>query len=194
MRNIYLVSALSFFLGLFFHFFISNFISRLKKKKNDELTEKYFNEINSIVVSGLSNFITRLNSLVIISCKMADFGVVNIRYNVESKDLSVMKDDKEILSSNSISLKQKLKLSTTIEDIHGQKIQDVVDVFGQLLSREGFEETMRDILDKLKDIKKEEEIESENKFEIDEILDKINRVGIDNLTKEEKDFLNKFNK
>ena len=32
-----------------------------------------------------------------------------------------------------------------------------------------------------------------NKFNIDDILDKINRVGIENLTKEEKDFLNNYN-
>ena len=31
-------------------------------------------------------------------------------------------------------------------------------------------------------------------FDIDEILDKINKVGIENLTNEEKEFLNNFNR
>ena len=35
---------------------------------------------------------------------------------------------------------------------------------------------------------------NKSKLDIDEILDKINQVGIENLTKEELEFLNNYNK
>lgn len=198
MENLFLVSIISFFLGLFFHFFVSSFISKLKQKRNDQVIEDYFNEINKVVKSGLSKFITRVNNIVVISTKMNDFGDVAITYNMDTKEIVVMKDNKEILTSDRINLKEKLRLSKTIEDIHSKEIQDVIDIFGQLLNREEFEKSMKETLEKFKIIgdatNQEPESEKETKFDIDEILDKINKVGIENLTKEEKDFLNKFNK
>jgi hypothetical protein len=198
MENLFLVSIVSFFLGLFFHFFVSSLVSKLKQKKNDEMVEEYFREIDKGIKSGLSKFITRVNNIVVISTTMNDFGDVSITYNMDTKEIIVMKDNKEILTSDKINLKEKIKLSKIIEDTHSKQIQDVVDIFGQLLNREEFEKSMKETLEKFKiitdGINITPEPKKETKFDIDEILDKINKVGIENLTKEEKDFLNKFNK
>lgn len=196
MNSIIFISIISFLLGLLTNYFINNVVSKFKQLKKKELIESYFKEINTGVKSGLSNFVTRVNNIVVISFKMIDFGDVSITYNMESKETQVLKDNKEILTSSDVSLSEKLKLSRSIEEVHGTKIKDVVDVFGHLLNREEFEQSMKETVEKVKNMLGDLPIESETKpqFNIDDILDRISQVGIENLTDEEKEFLKKYNK
>ena len=196
MNSIIFISIISFLLGLLTNYFINNVVSKFKQLKKKELIESYFKEINTGVKSGLSNFVTRVNNIVVISFKMIDFGDVSITYNIESKETQVLKDNKEILTSSDVSLSEKIKLSRSIEEVHGTKIKDVVDVFGHLLNREEFEQSMKETVEKVKNMLGDLPIESETKpqFNIDDILDRISQVGIENLTDEEKEFLKKYNK
>lgn len=196
MNSIIFISIISFLLGLLTNYFINNVVSKFKQLKKKELIESYFKEINNGVKSGLSNFVTRVNNIVVISFKMIDFGDVSITYNIESKETQVLKDNKEILTSSDVSLSEKLKLSRSIEEVHGTKIKDVVDVFGHLLNREEFEQSMKETVEKVKNMLGDLpiEIETKHQFNIDDILDRISQVGIENLTDEEKEFLKKYNK
>ena len=91
--------------------------------------------------------------------------------------------------------------------VHYYRINDVVEVLGFIFYRKDFEKNFNINIDELKEktenILKMNQDESDinkiinkndKKFDIDEILDKINEVGIENLTKEELDFLNSQNK
>ena len=82
------------------------------------------------------------------------------------------------------------------------KINDVVEVLGFVFSREDFERTFKIKVEDLTNPEKmkmmdESDIdkivrENDSKFSIDDILDKINKVGIDNLTEDEKKFLQNY--
>jgi hypothetical protein len=96
----------------------------------------------------------------------------------------------------------------SINKVHYNKIVDVVDILGLVFYREDFERSFGVSLQELKDnsmnmMKPINEEQSDiqkiinnnnNKLDIDDILDRINKVGIKNLTEEEKEFLNKYNK
>ena len=99
------------------------------------------------------------------------------------------------------------KIIKEINYRHGYRIDDIVEVLGLVFYRPDFEKSFnvnfQDIKERAMRMGKEmsemsdiDKIQKRNKvrFDIDEILDKINKVGIENLTNEEKEFLNNFNK
>ena len=113
--------------------------------------------------------------------------------------MAIFKDGKCIYTSNLIDSDLVNEISKEIELKHNKDINDVIDILGLVFSREDFEKSFN-IKEIRNVIKKEEsdidEIVKKNKkrFNIDEILDKISKIGIDNLTEEEKQFLNNYNK
>jgi hypothetical protein len=93
------------------------------------------------------------------------------------------------------------EITKAIELKHNKDINDVVEILGFVFSREDFEKSFNVNIKEIKNgVKKEEsDIEkilkkNKKRFDIDEILDKISKVGIENLTEEEKQFLNNYNK
>ena len=99
-------------------------------------------------------------------------------------------------------------LIENINRVHHHKIDDIVEVLGFVFYREDFERNFNVNLKEIKEkadhiMKTLEENQSDidkiiksnsDKLDIDEVLDKINKVGIENLTKEELEFLNNYNK
>jgi hypothetical protein len=94
------------------------------------------------------------------------------------------------------------EIITAIDIYHKTKIVDTVNMMGLIFSREEFEKKFNIRVEDMKkgmyapmevyDIDKminEDEID----FDIDYILDRISEVGIDNLTPDEKEFLNNYN-
>ena len=88
--------------------------------------------------------------------------------------------------------------------VHYDEINDVIDILGMVFSRVDFEKTFNFNFEEMKnkmnmnmstgsDIDRIIE-ENEFKFDIDSILDKISQVGIENLSPEERNFLDNFNK
>jgi hypothetical protein len=178
---------------------VSNKVNNLKeiKEKNDQYDIVYKNIINK-----KSRFKTRVNSAVYIGTKLPDYGRVNIVYLLDKNDVVIFKDEKCIMTSEFV---EKSLLENIIKEIvnrHGYRIYDVVEVFGLVFYRPDFEErfnvNFEDIRERMSsiDLSEIDKIKGVNKikFDMDEILDKISKVGIENLSIEEKEFLNNFNK
>lgn len=172
------------------------------KDKNDQYERVYQNVINK-----KSRFKTRVNNTVYIGTKLPDYGRVTIVYFLDKSDIAIFKEDKCIITSDSISKELVDKIIKEINYRHGYRIDDIVEVLGLIFYRPDFEKSFnvnfQDIKERAMRMGKEmsemsdiDKIQKRNKvrFDIDEILDKINKVGIENLTNEEKEFLNNFNK
>ena len=172
------------------------------KDKNDQYERVYQNVINK-----KSRFKTRVNNTVYIGTKLPDYGRVTIVYFLDKNDIAIFKDDKCIITSDSVSKDVVNKIIKEINYRHGYRIDDIVEVLGLVFYRPDFEKSFnvnfQDIKERAMRMGKEmsemsdiDKIQKRNKvrFDIDEILDKINKVGIENLTNEEKEFLNNFNK
>lgn len=173
--------------------------------KRDKL--KQFKEVLSNIRSGKSVFVSRLNQTVMLDTKVSDYGLVNIIYLMDKKVVCIFKDSKCLHTTEEMK-EMTESLENAIIGHYGSQINDVVQVLGVTISREELESQMkkfeeeigksniRELKDLNLNIKDEESSdiqkiieENDTKFDVDAILDKINRVGMKRISKEELEFL-----
>lgn len=170
-----------------------------EKKKNISEKNQQFTEILQNIRTSI--FKSRVNTTVYIQTKSSKHGDVDIIYLMDKPDIAIFKDDACIYTSDSVEKELIEKIIESINTIFKSNINDVVQVLGFTFYREDFEKTFGD---KFKNINfesfgQEDELatirrENLQKFDIDEILDKISDLGINSLTFEERLFLDKYGK
>lgn len=202
--NIVLLVVGSFLLGMLFDRLINDLLYRIKNNKLIKDINNQFIQILDNVKDNKSKFTNRVNNTVFIKTNLVDYGDVNIVYLMDKKDICVYRESKCLYTSNSV---DRLTLDLIISEIdlkHYDKIHDVVEILGFTFSREDFEKTFNI---KAEDLRKMDQYDDEDenyigniiskndsKLNMDDILDKINRHGIDKLSIEEKEFLKNYNK
>lgn len=197
--------------GFFFGYIFKSWSDKLTDKVNNlrEVEDKntQYEKVYQNIINKKSRFKTRVNNTVYIGTKLHDYGRVDIVYLLDKNDIEIFKEDKCIITSDSVN---KDIVSNIIKEInyrHGYRIDDIVEVLGLIFYRPDFEKKFNVNFQEIKeramrmaremsDFSDIDKIYKKNKvmFDIDEILDKINKVGIENLTNEEKEFLNNFNR
>lgn len=175
----------------------------LKMKQIKKANEVYLNLLNSII-NRKTIFKTRINNSIILGSKLEQLGDVDVVYLLDKNEVSIFQNQVCVVNDKEVDKTIIEKIITTIQHNYKEKIHDVVEVMGVLLSRSEFEKAINDNISQMKKrIEKQEKDSSnidniietnEKKFDIDEILDKINQVGINNLSPEEKKFLQNYNK
>ena len=198
-----LVSVFFYFLSfLFGGLLVISFIS-IRDKMTDVKKSKQMNSIFSEVLSAIGNskFVTRVNSTVTISVVTGSLGSVNLIYMLDRKDIAIFQESRCIYTSESVDPEIISSIIELIVNKHGGDIDDVVGLFGFLFSKVDFEKKFKMRIEngmlypldspETSDVDK---IVNNNstRFYIDDILDKINSVGIDNLSVEEKKFLKSY--
>ena len=200
---------LNLLLGIVIGWFSNTLISKyLAKKANKKIisgiTKKYSNVLNNINMNK-SYFKNRINQAVYISTNIEEHGDVDVVYLIDKKDIAIFKSEKCIYTSHSIDTKIITDIITSIRMKFMNKINDVVEVAGLLFSKTEFEKkfniNVNEIQKQQKKFQEEQKSdiqkiidENSQKLSVDDILDKISKVGYENLTKSEKEFLNKTNK
>ena len=203
-------SIITIIIGFFsLGYLFNNLLRKIVDKYNDG---KFIKEITDIFQSVLDNlytnktsFVSRINGTVTIMTELDKIGMVNIVYLMDRRDIAIFKGDKCIYTSDSIDKSLVDQIIVGVEVFYKHEINDVVNVLGMVFSRDEFESKFKI---KVEDIKKgmfghspKEEVsdiekikrQNEVKFNIDDILDRITSVGIENLTPEEKKFLDSYN-
>jgi hypothetical protein len=188
-------------IGCLITYILSNLISRSKNKSILKDNINQFIQILKNIKSDKTKFKSRVNNTIFIETNLSDYGDVGLVCLLDKKDISIFKDEKCIYTSNLINSDLINEITKAIELKHNKDINDVVEILGFVFSREDFEKSFNVNIKEIKNgVKKEEsDIEkilkkNKKRFDIDEILDKISKVGIENLTEEEKQFLNNYNK
>ena len=202
------------FVGVFLGGLLKNWSNKLSEKMaHNKLIldkNKQFKQILEKINTKRSRFKTRINNTVYIGVKLEDYGKVDLVYflDKEENQLNIFKSDKLIMTSDLVFEDLINEIINSINKVHYHRIIDVVEILGLVFYREEFERSfgisvhelkkrtdnlMKSMNDDQSDIEK---IVNKNnrKLDIDDILDKINKVGIENLTEEEKEFLNNYNK
>ena len=203
------------FVGIILGGLLKNWSNKLSEKiTHNKLIldrNKQFKQILEKVKTKRSIFKTRINNTVYIGVKLEDYGKVDVVYFLDKKEnqLNIFKDDKLIITSDLVSQDLINEIANSINKVHYHRIVDVVEILGLIFYREEFEKSLGISVQDLKhrtenmmrsinddDASDVEKIVNKNnrKIDIDEVLDKINKVGIENLTEEEKEFLNNYNK
>jgi hypothetical protein len=207
MGILFIITA--FLLGMASGLKLSEFISNKKiQKQNDDILkdrQNQFNEILTKLSTGKTRFKTRVNQTVYISVKLKDHGKVNLLYLMDKKDIAIFKEDKCLYTSDQVDQNLLTDIITSIENRHGWKIEDVVNVLGFVFYREDFEKSFGMKFDDIskslgmRQQQSDSEIDNivnnnETKFDIDEVLDKIGKLGIEMLSEEEREFLDNYSK
>jgi hypothetical protein len=169
------------------------------KKILKEVTDQ-FSQILSNIKGNRSKFKSRVNQTIVVSTTILDHGVVDIISLVDKGDIAIFKDNNCIYTSHTIEKQLIDEIISTIYMKYKKDINDVVEVMGVTISKGEFERITKV---NLKDVEKQNKkfledqksdiqklIEKNNqKLSLDDILDKINVVGYEKLTIEEKEFL-----
>jgi hypothetical protein len=207
MGILFIITA--FIMGMAAGLKLAEFISNKKiQKQNDDILkdrQNQFNEILTKLSTGKTRFKTRVNQTVYISVKLKDHGKVNLLYLMDKKDIAIFKEDKCLYTSDQVDQNLLIDIITSIENRHGWKIEDVVNVLGFVFYREDFEKSFGMKFDDIskslgmRQQQSDSEIDNivnnnETKFDIDEVLDKIGKLGIEMLSEEEKEFLDNYSK
>jgi hypothetical protein len=197
--------------GFFFGYLFKSWSDKLTDKVNSlrEIKDKndQYEKVYQNIINKKSRFKTRVNNTVYIGTKLPDYGRVEIVYLLDKNDIEIFKEDKCIITSDSVNKDIVSNIVKEINYRHGYRIDDIVEVLGLIFYRPDFEKKFNINFQEIKeramrmsremsDFSDIDKIYKKNKvmFDIDEILDKINKVGIENLTNEEKEFLNNFNR
>ena len=166
-----------------------------------------FEEILSNIKKGQAVFVSRVNHTVMLDTKLKDYNIVNVVYLMDKSIVCIFKENKCIYTSETIDKTLNENIINNIHEQYGKQIDDVVEVLGVTISREELESKLKDFENinpesELNNLMKKEttEIEriveeNEERFDVDSILDKISKHGMEKITQEELDFLkNQSNK
>ena len=199
--------TLMFILGFLYAKFTETIKKNIRNKKIIEDILIQFKEILENIKKNQAVFISRVNQTVMIDTRLKQHDIVNIVYLMDKKVVCIFKENKCIYTSETIDNNLRDNIIENIHEKYGTQIDDVVEVLGVTISREELESKLKDfenanpnldmtIFNNDKEISDVEKIIEENneKFDIDTILDKINKVGMEKITKEELNFLKEQSK
>ena len=182
---------LMFLAGMYFYYNLSIHISLYKKRKSESKTNKIFTEILSNLKTGIFQFTSRLDTKIDFNTTLLEHGNVVFIWFVDKKQIAIFKGPDCLCTDINCNKKIKKEIIDYIQIKFKEEINDVVTIpaFGTVIDRRNFEI--------LKLCFKSPQNEITNQIpplSIDYILDRINEVGYDKLTDEEKDFLQKKSK
>lgn len=199
--------TIMFLLGFLYAKAADKIREHFKSKKLLKDMANQFEEILANIKKGKAVFVSRVNHTVMLDTRLKDYNIVNVVYLMDKSIVCIFKENRCIYTSEKIDKKLSDSLIDNINERYGSQIDDVVEVLGVTISREELESKLKDFesthpnLD-LTALNKQEPTEidriveeNEDRFDVDSILDKISKLGMGKLTKEELDFLkNQSNK
>lgn len=182
-----MITALSFtfLLGIYFGVSIMSYLKNRDIKKYNKNVISIFEKLKDDLNNGVITFAKRLNSFVYLSRNGN-----TILFKLDKKEISIFEKDSCIaFSSQSTDTKLVQEIVSIIESKYKDDIDDVIYINGEILSKNVIPGFMG-----ISDALNEDDINVEipEKFNLDDILDKINSSGLESLTLDEKKYLNKF--
>lgn len=179
-----------------------NKVKEENKKIVDNVNSQYL-QLLSNIVNGTTKFKSRVNSTVHIESSLSDHGSIDIIYLLDKDDIAIFQGNKCLYTSEKVDKKIVSKITFEIQTIYKKEISEVINFFGLVFSKDEFERTFRMDFNQVEKLAKNlqssenSEIDSivnnnQNKFDVDEILDKISLYGLEGLTPEERKFLDNY--
>jgi hypothetical protein len=172
------------------------------KKENEQLINNINNQFKQVlnnISSGTSKFKSRVNTTVHIESTLTDHGNIDIIYLLDKNDIAIFQGTKCLYTSDKVEKSVVQNITHTIDVLYKKEISEVVNFLGLNLSKQEFERQFKLDVNEIqnmfktenKDISEINKIIDDNKtkFDVDEILDKISKFGINALTPDERNFL-----
>jgi hypothetical protein len=189
-------------LGFSIHKFFSKKVEEEEKKDKVDSINSVFSELLRSMLNGKVKYKNRMNQACYLLSELDEYGVVEVVYMIDKKEIGIFKEGKCIFTSDLVDREIINNISNFIESVFKREISDVINVFGLVLSKSEFERTFKikfEDFEKFKeslfDTSNSEPISEETDqkyYDVDEILDKISTHGLDSLTSEERLFLDNY--
>lgn len=168
---------------------------QLSKRDERKLRKKHsdvFKNILNQLTSNNVDFTSRINNTVQLNTKINVDGDIQIMYFLDRQDISVFRDGDCLYTSTLIEKELIEKILKTIWSKFSAQINDVVQLMNNTFDKRTFMvisgmSVNTGIID-------QGDFNTEVTYTLDDILDKINEVGYNNLTEAEKEFLKNLNK
>lgn len=203
--NIILLGG-GFVLGILFYMILDSLSKYLKSKKIIDDSSNQFKEIINNLKTGTTNFVSRVNETIFIDTNLKDWKDVSIIYLIDKQMVCIFKDNKCLYTTEIVDETLKNKLISEICDKYKKEIDDVIEIMGTKISKSEFESRVNEFKSSSMDglnfnfVSEEQDSDSEvdqivsdneNKFDLDEILDKLTKNGYNRnlLSQEEIEFL-----
>lgn len=204
--NIFFVGT-GFIAGILFFIFIDKIAKYLKSKKIIDDSVNQFNEIIKNLKSGTTNFVSRVNDTIFIDTNLKDWKDVNIIYLLDKQMVCIFKDNKCLYTTEIVDDTLKEVLISEICEIYKSEIDDVIEIMGTKISKNEFENRINEFKNSsdnldfnfvAEELPELDQIvyDNENRYDLDEILDKLAKNGYDRslLSEEEINFLDQKSK
>lgn len=153
-------------------------------KKLEEDYNSIYSEILGLVGSKSLKFVNRYNNTVTFRVNLKSHGVVDLIYLIDKKDLNIFRGNVCMYSSFYTDKKILNELCQKIDTSYNKELMDCVDVMGNIIDRRTITKLNPNV-----QFPAAFPIVEPDPLNLDDILDKINAVGLDKLTPEEKEFL-----
>lgn len=196
-----------FTLGAWFNKSVIDIIKRKNDSKRIDSINLAFNEVLENLKLGNTKFKSRFGNVSYISTYMKDHGSVDIVYLHENNEVSIFKENKCLFTQTEADKKTINNIINEIQKKHGNELNNVVNFFGILFNKtkleqslgvkwEEFTATMNKVLEMSKNdiVIDNEAFNHKMDLDIDDILDKIGRFGINSLTIEERKYLDDYSR
>lgn len=170
---------------------------------------KIFMDVLDQIISEKTVFINRINNHVTLGMKIKVYGKITLFYDIDQRILAISKDDNVVLLSVTLyDIFPDLidNICDNIESRWRKQIEDVVDMNGIIVNKEYIENAVKKNLEDegLMGItftispehnpSKVDHDTPGTQMTMDDILDKINTSGMESLTQEEKELLERYGK
>jgi hypothetical protein len=164
-------------------FFLNKFAERKVKNQNQSVYQEILDKVNSNDIS----FGSRINNTVQILANIKSEGDVQIMYFLDKKEIAIFRENDCLYTSVFIKSETLDGISRGIWSKFSNQINDVVSLSNNIFDKRTF--VLITGLSNAETFDGFDDNEFTESHNLDDILDRINKVGYENLTESEKEFL-----
>ena len=168
---------------------LTKLVTHINLKKLQDDYNTFFTEIKELVGSNSFKFINRYNDHLTFRVTTKSLGKVTLIMVMSRRDISIFQKNECIYTTQHADSNLIKSIVDNIESTYDSQIKDCFQIMGNVIDKTSIRRMNPDADFPEAFPKPEMPI-----FNIDDILDRINEVGIQNLTPEEKEFLQNYQK
>lgn len=183
--------AVIFTLGIVVGFLMSIGLIKLKnysnQKKLEDESNSVFKEINKLVGLESFKFISRFNDTLTFVVKTESKGKVSLLVLLDKNDVLILQKKNVIYTTEHADKKIISSIISGVKMMYEKQIQDCYIILGNIIDKKTIKKLNPSI-----EFPDAHPKSGSTIYTLDYILDRINEVGIENLTPEEKQFLENY--
>lgn len=176
------------------------------RKSNLIEIKKVYNELYDNLINNMVTFNNRIDDLIILNTNLANYGKVEIIIYLNKSNIFILQNDVTLFDSKLIDLDLTIKIHQKIINKYNSDINNIIEINGVIYNKTDYDIKSTEIYNKIlsdfnnsnpyiNDIVNESESKNiKHEYNLNDILDKINKIGYNNLSYYEKEFLKNIKK